>query len=263
MSTGCWPATIGSVSTSAWRPSTASCSCAAGRATSSEAISTFLRSRSVRRLASLAVVVVLPEPCRPTIMITAGGVTSRSSSAVSEPSVSTSASWTILTTICPGVTERSTSWPTAFSVTWSTKSRATGSATSASSKATRTSRIAARTSASLSAPRPRSRSNTLPSRSLNVSNIQISSAMLSDPYGVRNAKYAGGRNLVGRRAPVGAHIDVCRKRSRAQPRATESALTVLGSSVIAELRLSILRGERGRPMAWMREVFRTAEQTAS
>ena len=110
-------------------------------------------------------------------MITAGGVTARSSSAVSAPSVSTRASWTILTTIWPGVTERSTSWPTAFSVTWSTKSRATGSATSASSRATRTSRIAARTSASLSAPRPRSRSNTLPSRSLNVSNIQISSAM--------------------------------------------------------------------------------------
>ena len=74
MSTGCWPATIGSVSTFAWRPSTASCSCAAGRATSSEAISTFLRSRSDRRLASLAVVVVLPEPWRPTIMMTAGGV---------------------------------------------------------------------------------------------------------------------------------------------------------------------------------------------
>ena len=148
ISTGCWPATIGSVSTSAWRPSTASCSCAAGRATSSEAISTFLRSRSDSRLASLAVVVVLPEPWRPTIMITAGGLTSRLSSAVSEPSISTSASLTILTTIWPGVTERMTSWPTAFSVTWSTKSRATGSATSASSSATRTSRIAERTSAS-------------------------------------------------------------------------------------------------------------------
>ena len=56
---------------------------------------------SVRRLASLAVVVVLPEPCRPTIMITAGGLTSRLSSAVSAPSISTSASWTILTTSGP------------------------------------------------------------------------------------------------------------------------------------------------------------------
>ncbi len=196
MSTGCWPATTGSVSTSAWRPSTASCSCAAGRATSSDAISTFLRSRSLSRLASLAVVVVLPEPCSPTIMITAGGLTSRLSSAASEPSVSISASLTILTTIWPGVTERSTSCPTALSVTLSTKSRATGRATSASSKATRTSRIAARTSASLRLPRPRSRSNTLPSRSLNVSNKL---SLLTS-----NAKYAGGRNLVGRRAPEGA-----------------------------------------------------------
>ena len=40
--TGVWPATIGSVSTSTCRPSTASCSCAAGRLTSSEAISTLL-----------------------------------------------------------------------------------------------------------------------------------------------------------------------------------------------------------------------------
>ena len=39
---GVWPATIGSVSICASRPSTASCSIAAGRRTSSEAISTFL-----------------------------------------------------------------------------------------------------------------------------------------------------------------------------------------------------------------------------
>jgi hypothetical protein len=68
ISTGVWPATIGSVSTPTCSPSTASCSMAAGRRVSSEAISTFL-SRSVRRLAILAVVVVLPEPCRPTIRI--------------------------------------------------------------------------------------------------------------------------------------------------------------------------------------------------
>src|SRR3546814_14332327 len=55
MSTGCWPVTIGKVVTFAWVPSTASCSCAAGRATSSDAIITFLRPLSVRRLAILAV----------------------------------------------------------------------------------------------------------------------------------------------------------------------------------------------------------------
>ena len=37
---GVWPGTIGSVSMPTWRPSTASCSCAAGRFTSSDAIST-------------------------------------------------------------------------------------------------------------------------------------------------------------------------------------------------------------------------------
>lgn len=49
--------------------------------------------------------------------------------------------------------------------------RTTGSATSASSSAMRISRIASRTSASDSAPRPRSRSKTLPSRSDRLSNI--------------------------------------------------------------------------------------------
>ena len=60
------------------RPSTASCSIAAGRRMSSEAISTFVFCRSARRLAILAVVVVLPEPCRPTIMMATGGAALRS-----------------------------------------------------------------------------------------------------------------------------------------------------------------------------------------
>ena len=51
----------------------ASCCIAAGRRVSSEAISTRLPSRSFQRRASLAVVVVLPEPCRPTISTGAGG----------------------------------------------------------------------------------------------------------------------------------------------------------------------------------------------
>ena len=49
-------------------------------------------------------------------MMTAGGVTSIIRSDVSDPSVSVSVSETILTTICPGVTDRSTSLPTARSV---------------------------------------------------------------------------------------------------------------------------------------------------
>src|SRR5277367_170612 len=51
------------------------------------------------------------------------------------------------------------------------KSRTTGSATSASNRATRISRIAAPTSSSLSAPRPRSRSKMSPRRLLRVSNM--------------------------------------------------------------------------------------------
>ena len=66
ISTGCWPVTIGKVATEICVPSVASCSCAFGRLTSSDAISTFLRSRppgpADSRLAILAVVVVLPEP---------------------------------------------------------------------------------------------------------------------------------------------------------------------------------------------------------
>ena len=73
MATGGSPGMMGRVATSAWRPSTASCSCAAGRRVSSEAISTRLRSRVLRRSAILAVVVVLPEPWRPTIITTTGG----------------------------------------------------------------------------------------------------------------------------------------------------------------------------------------------
>jgi hypothetical protein len=106
--TGDWPSTIGRVGTLTCWPSTASCSIAAGRRVSSEAIST-LELRSARRLAIFAVVVVLPEPCRPTIMIGTGAEALRSIGCALEPSVPTNSSCTILTTICPGVTERSTS----------------------------------------------------------------------------------------------------------------------------------------------------------
>ena len=74
--TGVWPATIGRLGTCACSASCANCSCAAGRCVSRLASSTFRRSRSRSRSASLPDVVVLPEPCRPTIRIGigAGGV---------------------------------------------------------------------------------------------------------------------------------------------------------------------------------------------
>ena len=76
-----------------------------------EAISTLRLSRWVRRRASFAVVVVLPEPCRPTIMMATGGTALRSIVWPSAPSVSISWSWTILTTIWPGVTDLTRATP--------------------------------------------------------------------------------------------------------------------------------------------------------
>ena len=92
ISVGDWPAMIASVSTPVCSPSCFNCSWAAGRRVSSEAIRTFFRSRFDSRLAILPVVVVLPEPCRPTIMMTTGAGALRSIVTPSEPSISTSSS---------------------------------------------------------------------------------------------------------------------------------------------------------------------------
>jgi hypothetical protein len=157
-------------------PSWASCSIAAGRRVSSDAISTFLPSLLVSQRPILAVLVVLPEPCSPTIRIGTGATARRLISSPS-PSVSTSVSWTILMTCWPGLTERMTSWPTARSRTLSTNSLTTGSATSASSSATRTSRSASFTSLSLSAPRLVRRSKMPPRRSVRLSNMAFSGVL--------------------------------------------------------------------------------------
>ena len=74
------------------------CSRAAGRVISSDATMTFLRSRLFSRSANLPAVVVLPEPCRPAIKITEGGFVAIFSGAASPPSISISASCTILIT---------------------------------------------------------------------------------------------------------------------------------------------------------------------
>jgi hypothetical protein len=72
-------------------------------------------SRSKSRLASFAVVVVLPEPCRPTIRIAAGGLSIFSAPGSPSPvSTWTSSSWTILTTCWPGVTDLVIAWPVAL-----------------------------------------------------------------------------------------------------------------------------------------------------
>src|SRR5262249_31420689 len=86
---------------------------AAGRCVSSEAISTLRLAVSARRLPIFAVVVVLPEPCSPTIMMTIGEGALRSIGCALAPRVSINWSCTIFTTIWPGVTGLITSTPTA------------------------------------------------------------------------------------------------------------------------------------------------------
>ena len=172
MATGSSPLTIGRVSTPICAPKICSCSIAAGRLTSKDAIRTRLPSFSFRRLANLAVVVVLPEPCKPTIRIGAGGLsTFKTPGSVSPVRTCTNSSWTILMTCWPGVTDFVTAWPVAFSWTAFTKSRAMGSDTSASSRATRTSRRAVLTSSSDNAPCFVSRSKTPDRRSDRFSNM--------------------------------------------------------------------------------------------
>ena len=192
---------MGSESTPIWVPRIASCSIAAGRLVSSEARRTFLPFFSFSRFASLAVVVVLPEPCRPTIRMTLGGLSIFSVSGASSPArTRISSSWTILTTICPGVIDFVTAAPVAFSVTRLMKSRATGRETSASSSAVRTSRSAVTTSASESAPCLVRRSKTPPSRSDRFSNIGRISVHVCPDMGRRgpdaNRKRTRGRNAL-------------------------------------------------------------------
>ena len=140
----------------------------------------------------MAAVVVLPAPCRPTSMIATGAGALRSIACVSPPSVSTSASWTILTTIWPGVTDLTTAAPTALVRVRSMNERTTSSATSASSRARRTSRIAALTSSSERAPRPVSLSNMPESFSERLSNM----GSLLKVRRSANAKRARGRDAL-------------------------------------------------------------------
>ena len=135
-----------------------------------------------------------------------------SGTAPSPPSASTITSLTILTTCWPGVTEDSTSAPTARSRTLAMKSRTTGSATSASSSARRTSRSASVTSASDSAPRPRRRSNTPESLSDSASNtahLQRPKRRCANPRGAAEPPHragTGSATIPGWRGVMGVPI---------------------------------------------------------
>ena len=145
----------------------------------------------------MAAVVVLPAPCRPTSMIATGAGALRSIACDAPPKVSTSESWTILTTIWPGLTDLITAAPTALARVRSMKERTTSSATSASSSARRTSRMAALTSSSERAPRPVSLSNMPESFCERLSNI-ASLHMTRRSPGQRRTR-PGARRAAGRR----------------------------------------------------------------
>ncbi len=138
-------------------------------------------------------VVVLPAPCRPTIIIATGGLAARLIGSASPPSVSMRTSLTILTTIWPGETDLITPAPTARSRTLSVKERTTSSATSASRSARRISFRASATSLSLRALRRVSRSKTPESFSERLSNINFSPTDQDLNEADPNAKPARGR----------------------------------------------------------------------
>ena len=105
--------------------------------------------------ANLAAVVVLPAPCSPTIiMIEVSEGDFKTISVFSEPISFTSSSFTIFITCCPGVSELSTSVPTARSCISFINCLTILKFTSASNKANLTSFRAAFTSASESLPLP-------------------------------------------------------------------------------------------------------------
>ncbi len=152
-------------------PSTWSCCTALGRCRSA-ATSTGVLPCPFSHSASLAASVVLPDPCRPASMMTVGGTFANRSRLVSPPRMPTSSSCTILMTCCAGFSAAETSSPLARSLTRAMNCLTTGSATSASSRAMRISRVVASMSAADSRPRPRSAENTCVSRSDRVSNTE-------------------------------------------------------------------------------------------
>ena len=132
-----------------------SCSTAAGRRVSQAASATLLECSSRRWRASFAAAVVLPEPCRPAIMITVGGLAEKLSGAALPPIRLVSSSATIFTTCWPGLRRPITSAPVQRSRRSAVSCLTTWKLTSASSSASRISRIVSSTSRSVSVPRLR------------------------------------------------------------------------------------------------------------
>ena len=103
--------------------------------------------------------------------ITVGGRLANDRPDPAVPMSEVSSSWTILITCWPGVRLCMTSAPSARSFTAATNSRTTPKLTSASSSASRISRIARLMSSSVRRPWPRRPSSVAPRRSDRESNI--------------------------------------------------------------------------------------------
>ena len=154
MSTGSiWP--IWNTGTSTCWPTTSNWVMAAGRKVSQATRRGRLPCFFIKP-ASLAPLVVLPAPLRPTSITTVGGLGEIVSLVFSPPIRAVSSSLTILTIIWAGVRLSSTSEPMARSVTVATNCLTTLKFTSASSRAMRISFMASFTSASERRPLPRS-----------------------------------------------------------------------------------------------------------
>src|SRR2546422_2158598 len=158
---------------------------------------------SFSRRASLAAVVVFPDPCNPTRRMTVGPTEANSSPAFVPPSSVAISSCINLTTCWPGLTALTCSTPTARSRTRSTTPRVTSKLTSASSRWRRISRSASVTSLSESTPRPRSRCNTpviCSARAVNISQAKYL-ASCRNPSGGLNASWRYPNR--GNRPPAG------------------------------------------------------------
>src|SRR5919204_2587166 len=150
-------------------PSCSSWSIAAGRCRSA-ATRPGLRSALRKNSASFAAAVVFPDPCNPASRTTVGGRELKARPEAPAPISAVSSSWTIFTTCCAGVRLFRTSCPSARSRTWATNDLTTSKLTSASSSASRISRIAREIASSSSVPRLRRSPRALWSRSERASN---------------------------------------------------------------------------------------------
>src|SRR5712692_4254163 len=153
---------------------------------------------SVSHFASLPVVVVLPEPCRPTIIHTEGGREAKSGLACL-PSSAVSSSRTVLTTCWSGESCSITSLPMAFCRMLARSSSATPTLTSPSSRASRISASAASRCSSVSFPCPRKFLNVRCSFSVKFSNMFAFSqpgtfivAELDDRHALRQYRSVAG-----------------------------------------------------------------------